>query len=354
MKQRQAEHKKEVQKRRAENLQKQLEREAQQVQEAAEAVEKERAAEMVRIERDTQIERARRRREKEAREKALAFAREHDRKMQVILDRQAKKQEKLAMINVETAAKMRESELKRLAKVAEQKQKIMLENKLRNEENEKRRKERHAMDQKRMLQKEEEIKAHLDAVDRRLSSVEADKLRTLRNKREIEEAKEAERLAKLEALERQRTMSEGDMMGKAEAKEAAIDRALRRREQQLEIKAEESRLKFDGKRRYVARMHRKQVHELDEAKQRIMEKSQRIEDKNAAKERLKAERRRMAQQFFVQQRQLRDEAERSRLRASSATPTSGMTAAQQREAMKRLSDLGNKGIPGDQPFWKRN
>ena len=100
-------------------------------------------------------------------------------------------------------------------------------------------------------------------------------------------------------------------------------------------------------------MHRKYDYEKEKAKDKLLEKDHKVETVNEQKKSMKDERRRMAQQFFVQQRQLQEQAVIERRKAASATPTSGtMTAVDQRNAMKRLSDIGMKGVP-DQPFWKK-
>ena len=179
------------------------------------------------------------------REKSLQFVKEHGRKMKKILKRQAEKEERLANISVSTAAKIEASDIKRKQKIAEQQQLIMKENKLRNQENEKRRLERSHQDQKRMLEQEKEIKTHLEDVDRRLQEKQGEKQASLRRKREAEEEAEAERVAKLKAIEQGRLMSEGNMVGKAEEKEQQILRALKRKDQKLQIQAEESRLAFE-------------------------------------------------------------------------------------------------------------
>jgi hypothetical protein len=350
---RKADQMREIQQRRSENLQKQLEREAKVRAEASGSVEVARMVEGERIERERQIEQSRLEREEKMREKSLQFVKEHGRKMKKILKRQAEKEERLANISVSTAAKIEASDIKRKQKIAEQQQLIMKENKLRNQENEKRRLERSHHDQKRMLEQEKEIKTHLEDVDRRLQEKQGEKQASLRRKRDAEEEAEAERLAKLKAIEQGRLMSEGNMVGKAEEKEQQILRALKRKDQKLQIQAEESRLAFEQKRRHVARMHRKYEYEKEKAKDKLLEKDHKVETVNEQKKRMKDERRRMAQQFFVQQRQLQEQAVIERRKAASATPTSGTTTAvDQRNAMKRLSDIGMKGVP-DQPFWKK-
>lgn len=177
-----------------------------------------------------------------------------------------------------TERKLAESEAKRVARVAERNKAVKLENKLRNEENEKRRLEKKASDAIAVKEKADAITRKLDEVDRRLQETsDADKQRR-QDLIQSQLAEERERRAKLEQMAREKVHAAGAMVGtyswrwhatsfvlplfwirlmwiprvgKAEAKDQALERAIKRKEHKLQLRAQDSLLTFQAKKQSV-------------------------------------------------------------------------------------------------------
>ena len=114
-------------------------------------------------------------------------------------------------------------------------------------------------------------------VEHRCPFVQRDPLVPIR----IEEYKERERKRKLDIIERSFVESAGASQGKAQEKEAAIEKAARRRAAQLELRAEESRLKFEAKRETIERQRRVKEHEQFLRMLQQEEKNQRLDGESA-------------------------------------------------------------------------
>jgi hypothetical protein len=112
-------------------------------------------------------------------------------------------------------------------------------------------------------------------------------------------AEERDRRAKLEKMAREKVHAAGEMVGKAEAKDQALERAIKRKEHKLKLRAQESLLTFESKKQSVQRLMKVKEYERLLREEALYEKDARISEVNKSKKEFKDQRRVLAQQFFV-------------------------------------------------------
>ena len=307
LEQRKLEQLEQVKTTRAANLQKRLAREEMRELADEEAIVEGRKMEAARVRRDEEIAAALKEREKVYREKSLQFAHKHAKKLNKIAQLQEVKEQRAAEIAAATERRLAESEAKRVARVEELNHKVKMENKLRNEENEKRRLEKKAQDAQVMKDKADAITRKLQEVDERLQvSLQESETR----RKEVQQSQlreERERRSKLEKMAREKVHAAGAMVGKAEAKDQALERAIKRKEHKLKLRAQDSLLAFESKKQSVNRLMKVKEYERVLKEEALYEKNARISEVNRSKKEFKDRRRVLAQQFFVKKAIIKDE-----------------------------------------------
>ena len=296
-----------VKKTRAENLKKRLVREEMKDQAEKDAIIDGRKKEEARVKRELEIAAALKEREKKYREKSLQFAHKHAQKLNKIALQHEVKEQRAAQIAAETERKLAESEAIRVARVAELNAKVKMENKLRNEENEKRRLEKKMQDAQALQAKADAITRKLEAVDQRLQASLDESEQKRKEIQQKQVAEEQERRAKLEKMAREKVHAAGEMVGKAEAKDQALERAIKRKEHKLQLRAQESLLTFESKKQSVKRLMKVKEYERLLREEAMVEKDARISEVNRSKKEFKEQRRMLAQQFFVKKAIIKDE-----------------------------------------------
>ena len=292
---------------RTRNLQARLAREEKREVEAANAIVDGRIKEAAREVREAEIAETLRAREKVYRDKSLVFAHKHAIKLNRIAALGEAKEARAKEMASVTERRLADSEAKRVARVEERNKAVKLENKLRNEENEKRRLENKEADAIAVKDKADAITKKLDEVDKRLQeTLDADKQRR-HDLIQAQLAEERDRRVKLEQMAREKVHTVGAMVGKAEAKDQALERAIKRKEHKLQLRAQDSLLTFQAKKQSVERLMKVKEYERLLAEEALYEKDSRIAEVNQSKVDFKDKRRTLAQQFFVKKAIIKDE-----------------------------------------------
>ena len=216
-------------------------------------------------------------RQAKMRERALRFAENQAQKVEEIAAMNRQKEEEKELTAEESAERAARKQAEREYKMSLMKEKITEENRERSAANERKRLRRKARDEKKLQDSRRAILAKLERVDQRLDDVDKQKQADREAKKRVEEYKERERKRKLDIIERSFSETTGNSLGKAQEKEAAIEKAARRRAAQLELRAEESRLKFEAKRETIERQKRVKEHEHFLAMMQQEEKNKRLD-----------------------------------------------------------------------------
>ena len=236
-----------------------------------------RQIEQLRKEQEAKIAQELAMRQAKMRERGLRFAEVQAQKLEEIAAMNRSKEEAKEVQAEESAEKAARKQAEREYKMSLMKEKITDENRQRSAANERKRLRRKAREEQKLKESSHAILAKLERVDKRLEEVEQQKQAERAEKKRVEEYKERERKRKLDIIERSYTESAGASQGKTQEKEAAIEKAARRRAAQLEIRAEESRLKFEAKRENIERQKRVKQHEQFLAMLQQQEKNERLD-----------------------------------------------------------------------------
>lgn len=216
-------------------------------------------------------------RQAKMRERALRFAENQAQKVEEIAAMNRQKEEEKEVTAEESAERAARKQAEREYKMSLMKEKITEENRERSAANERKRLRRKARDEQKLKDSRRAILAKLERVDQRLDDVDKQKQADREAKKRVEEYKDRERRRKLDVIERSFSETTGNSLGKAQEKEAAIEKAARRRAAQLELRAEESRLKFEAKRETIERQKRVKEHEHFLAMMQQEEKNKRLD-----------------------------------------------------------------------------
>ena len=200
-------------------------------------------------------------RQAKVRERGLRFAEQAAEKLESIANMNREKElkgEELADVSAVKAAKKQEE---RERNMSQMKTKITQGNRERSNANQRKRLRRKARAARKLEESRNAILDKAARVDKRLAEVKELNEAERAEKKRVDEYKERERRRKLDVIDRSYTESAGASQGKTQEKEAAIEKAARRRAAQLELRAEESRLKFEAKRENIERQSRVKEHQ---------------------------------------------------------------------------------------------
>ena len=291
-----------------------------------------------RLVRDKQIQEKIKAQQEEYRARAGENLKKHSQKLENLMRKNKERQERAVEMASITEAKMAESEAKRLAKVAEMNKKIKADNKARNEENERRRQAKIIEDARALMLREEETLAKFAANDARMLSIEEQAREEQLKRVAAENSAKLVRQEKHEQMLKNMVQSAGAKVGKAEEKAMALDRAIKRKDHQLAIRAEESRLEFQKKQFQVKRLAKQQEYQRQLAEGALDRKNARLDMVNGAKKESILQRKKVAQDFVVKKQLLKDEAEREgRRQGNAAGGGGGSDPKSQKKAANRLS-----------------
>ena len=195
------------------------------------------------------------------RERGLHFAEVQAQKIEEIAAMNASKEES----RQESAAESRVEALQRQAepehRMEVRKEGIMEANRAKSQANERKRQRRKRRDAEKLDRSRRAILAKLERVDSRLAEREEEEEAARKERKRVDAYKERERRRKLDIINRSYSESAGSTVGKMEEKERAMEKAARRRVAALELRAEDSRLKFAAKRENIERQQRVQEHQ---------------------------------------------------------------------------------------------
>ena len=325
-----------VKKQRAANLQARLEREAKKEAADLQAIEDGRQLEAARVEKEEEVAVKLEKNKMQYSGNSLAFARKRAKKLNKIAEMHRAREQRAAEVAAATERKLAESEAKRTLAVEKRHAQVMAENKARNEENEKRRQAKVLEDAQRTREKADAIVKKLAEVDQRLL-VKEEEAERRRKALQIQQVKdEQERASKLLAIQRSAGRAAADTVKNAELKDAALERAIKRKQHKLQLRAQDNSIRFDLKQHQVARMMKAKEYERSVREEDLNIKDAHIAEVNFEKKQFNEKRGRIAREFFVKKAMLKDAAERTAQRSPSAPPA-GVTAASQRALAARLS-----------------
>ena len=279
-------------------------------------------------------------RREELRKRQLAFARKHERKIARIKAEAIVKEEERAIMGEATAVKVVASEKVRMERVAARKEAVAAEHAERSVAAAIRL-EKHIADVNRT---EEELKVAAAQKEVKVS------VRVAENKQKIAVETEKQRAIdrkKGEVIAKKLLMGEKHRKAKAlvlaaaaEEKDAVIVEAQKRREKSYVVRAEDSRLKFAGKRDFVDRKKRLEDAARWKREEKVLEKDHYTNEVIRQKKQYVAMRRDMAIHSMVEVRSLFDQAKENR--PSSADPT--VVEVRAAELKKMQMDLSS--VPG--------
>ncbi len=236
-----------------------------------------RQIEQLRKQQEAKIARELAMRQAKMRERSLQFAEVQAQKLEEIAAMNKQKEEETEVMAELSAERAARKQAEREYKMSTMKEKIIEDNRQRSAANERKRLRRKARDAKKLKDSRQAILKKLERVDQRLEDVDKQRQSERAEKKRVEEYKERERKRKLDIIQRSYVESAGSSQGKAQEKEAAIEKAARRRAAQLELRAEESRLKFEAKRETIERQRRIKEHEHFLAMMQQEEKNRRLD-----------------------------------------------------------------------------
>ena len=195
------------------------------------------------------------------RERGLHFAEVQAQKIEEIAAMNASKEESRQESAAESRVEALQRQAEREHRMEVRKEGIMEANRAKSQANERKRQRRKRRDAEKLDRSRRAILAKLERVDSRLAEREEEEEAARKERKRVDAYKERERRRKLDIINRSYSESAGSTVGKMEEKERAMEKAARRRVAALELRAEDSRLKFAAKRENIERQQRVQEHQ---------------------------------------------------------------------------------------------
>ena len=195
------------------------------------------------------------------RERGLHFAEVQAQKIEEIAAMNASKEESRQESAAESRVEALQRQAEREHRMEVRKEEIMEANRAKSQANERKRQRRKRRDAEKLERSRRAILAKLERVDSRLAEREEEEEAARKERKRVDAYKERERRRKLDIINRSYSESAGSTVGKMEEKERAMEKAARRRVAALELRAEDSRLKFAAKRENIERQQRVQEHQ---------------------------------------------------------------------------------------------